>query len=83
MIPRCSLRRVVGKVKEECDTLHTAVLFKVSCEEATGLHVHTHSSKDNGEVVFMSIMNILRWPLHQAGLATDLSCNFVVRQTSS
>ena len=40
-------RGVIGKVKEECYTVQTAVFLEVLLEETRGLHVHTHSSEHN------------------------------------
>lgn len=53
------LRRVVCQIQEECDTLHTAVLLEISCEEATGFQIDTHGTKDDGEVVLVSVVYAL------------------------
>ena len=65
-------RRVVGKVKEESDTVERAVLLKVLLEEACSLHVHTHSGEDNGEVVFVAVVHVFCGTLDKAGLAHNL-----------
>jgi hypothetical protein len=53
------VRRVVCQVQEQGDTLHTAVLLEVSCEEPTGLQVDTHGTEDNGEVVVVVVVYTL------------------------
>lgn len=52
-------------------------------EEAGSFHVDTHSSKDNGKVILVVIQHTFGGQVDQTGLTTNLSCNFVVRQTSS
>lgn len=83
---RIFLRWVVCQVQEQCDTLHTAVLFEIAREETRSLQVDTHGSKDNGEVVRMSIVYTfcgLSGLCDQTSLPTDLRGDFVVRQTGS
>ena len=75
------LRRVVGQVQEQSDSLHTAVLLEVASEESAGFQVDTHGTEDDGEVVLVVIVNTLGG-LDQTGLSTDLGGNLVVRQTS-
>jgi hypothetical protein len=78
---RMDIRRVVGKVKEESDALHAAILFEIAREETTGLHVNTHGGEHDGEVLLVAIMDILGRLLDQTGLSTDLSSNLIVRKT--
>ena len=75
------IRRVVGQVQEQRDTLHTAVLLEVAREETTSLHVHTHGGEHDREVLLVSVMDVLGGLVDQTGLATDLGGNLVVRQT--
>lgn len=75
------IRRVVCQVQEQGNPLHTAVLLEIASEESTGLQVDTHGTEDDGEVVRVVIVNALGG-LDQTGLSTNLSSNFVVRQTS-
>lgn len=75
------VRRVVGQVQEQSDSLHTAILLKVASEESAGFQVDTHGTKDDGEVVVVVVVNALGG-LDQTGLSTDLSGNLVVRKTS-
>lgn len=75
------LRWIVGQVEEESDTLHTAVLLKISGEEAAGLQVDTHGTKDNGEIVLVSIVYTFGRLSNQASLSTNLGGNFVVWET--
>ena len=70
-------RRVVSKVEEERYTVETAVLLEVLLEESCGLHVDTHGREHDGEVIFMSVMNILCWALDQTCLSDDLGSNLV------
>jgi hypothetical protein len=74
-------RRVVGQVQEQRDTLHAAVLLKVSCEEAARLQVDTHGTEDNGEVVLVAVVHALVGCANQTGLSANLGGDFVVRQT--
>lgn len=39
------VRWIVRQIQEEGHSFHTAVLFKISGEESTGFHVHTHGCK--------------------------------------
>jgi hypothetical protein len=75
------LRGIIGQVKEESDTFHAAVLFKVTSEEPTSFHINTHSGEDDGEILFVAIVDVLGW-LHETSLPTDLSSDFVMRETS-
>ena len=77
------IRRVIGQVQEKGDTFHAAILFEVARKESTRLHVDTHGSEHNGEILLMSIMDIFRRLVNQTRLTTNLGSNFVVRQTSS
>mmetsp|Transcript_7860 Transcript_7860/g.10304 ORF Transcript_7860/g.10304 Transcript_7860/m.10304 type:complete len:283 (+) Transcript_7860:776-1624(+) len=73
--------RVIGQVQEQSSTLHGTGLFKVTAEETGGFHVHTHGTKHDGKVFFVSIHGVFL--LHQRGLTGNLSSYFIVRQTSS
>ena len=73
------VRRVVCQVQEQCDSFHTPILLEVSCEKSTCFHIDTHSRENNGEVLLMTIMDILRRLIDQPGLTTYLRSNFVVR----
>jgi hypothetical protein len=59
-------------VQKECDTVQTSVLFEIRFEETRCLHVYTHGREDNGEIILVPIMDILRWALYKAGLTADL-----------
>ena len=76
-----NLRRVVGQVQEQGGSLHRTVLLEITSEESAGLQVDTHSTKDDGEVVVVSIVNALVWS-DKTSLSTNLSSDFVVRKTS-
>ena len=73
-----NIRRVVCQIEEKSDPFHTAVFFEIAGEESTRLHVDTHGSEDDGEVLLMTIMNILCRLVHQTSLSTNLSSNLVV-----
>ena len=75
------LRRVVGQVQEQSNSLHTAVLLEIASEESAGFQVDTHGTEDDGEVVLVVIVNTLGG-LDQTGLSTNLGSDLVVRQTS-
>lgn len=79
------MRRIIGQVQEESDTFHGAVLFEILLEEAGGFHVDTHSTENDGEVVFVTIVDVLGGAklLNQTSLTTDLSSDFVVWETGS
>ena len=77
-----NIRRVIGQVQEECNTLHTAILLEITSEETTGLHVNTHGREDNRKVLLVIIVDTLRRLLDQTGLTTDLRGNLVVWKTS-
>lgn len=76
-------RRVIGQVKEEGDTVKRAILLEVLLEEARSLHVHTHSSKHDAEVVLVIIVHALASTraLDQTSLTTNLGCNLKTRKT--
>ena len=75
------LRRVVGQVHEQGDSVQTTVLLKVLLEESSSLHVDTHGSEDDGEVVGVSVVDTLggtravnlgTGSVDETGLTTDL-----------
>ena len=72
------LRWVVRQVQEQRDTLHTSILFKISCEESACLQVDTHSTKDDGEVIVVVVMHAFRRLSYQTSLPTNLGGNFIV-----
>jgi hypothetical protein len=77
-------RWIVCQVQEQRDTLHTAVLLEIACEEASSFQVDTHGTEDDGEVVGVSIVDALvdpSWATDQTSLSANLGGNFVVRQT--
>ena len=53
------LRRVIRQVQEQGDTLHTAILLEISCEETTCFQVDTHSTENDREVVCVSVVDAL------------------------
>jgi hypothetical protein len=75
------LRRIVGQVQEQGDTLHAAVLLEILGEEAARLQVDTHGTEDDGEVVVVVIVNALCWLSDQASLSANLRGDLVMRQT--
>jgi hypothetical protein len=77
---KIDVRRVVGQVQEQSDSLHTAVLLKVASEKSGGFQVDTHGTEDDGEVLLVVIVDTLG-RLDQTGLSTNLSGNLVVGQT--
>jgi hypothetical protein len=77
-------RRVVRQVQEQGDTLHTAVLLEISCEETARLQVDTHGTENDGEVVCVSVVYALVDPSRstdQTGLSANLGGDFVVGKT--
>lgn len=73
------LRWVIGQVQEERDTFQGTVLFEIPGEESTRFQVHTHSSKNDREVLFVTVMNILSWSLNETSLSANLSGDFIMR----
>mmetsp|Transcript_21533 Transcript_21533/g.37858 ORF Transcript_21533/g.37858 Transcript_21533/m.37858 type:complete len:281 (-) Transcript_21533:311-1153(-) len=73
--------RIVGQVKEQSCTLHSTTFFEIGAKETGGFHVHTHSTEDNGKVLFVSVHGVLL--LDERGLTGNLGSDFVVRKTSS
>ena len=69
------VRWVVGVVEEERDAIERAILLEVLAEEAGGLHIDTHGSKDDREVVFVAIVHVFCRAFDEACLSTDLSGN--------
>lgn len=76
-------RRVGSQVDEKGTVRNGTALFKVLLEESGSLHVDTHGSEDDGEVVLVAIVNTLgrSWSLDQTGLSTNLGGDLVVGQT--
>lgn len=77
------LRRVGRKVDEEGRVGNTSTFFEILFEESGGFHVDTHCSEDDGEIVFVAIVNTFAsaGTLDQTGLATDL-CGDLVSEDS-
>jgi hypothetical protein len=75
------VRRVVGQVQEQGDTLHTAVLLKVLGEEAARLQVDTHGTENDGEVVVVVVVYALCGLSDETGLSTNLRSDLVVGKT--
>ena len=79
------LRWIVSQVQEQAYILHRAILLEILLEKSSSFHVDTHSSEDNSEIVAAIVHNVLAamMLLDQAGLTTNLSCDFIVWQTGS
>jgi hypothetical protein len=75
------IRRVRSQIDEKSTVGNSSTLFKVLLEESGSFHVNTHSGKDDGEIVFVSIVHTLgsSWSADQTGLSTNLGSNVVVR----
>ena len=89
------VRGVVGEVEEEHDVLHGAVLLEVLLEESRRLHVHTHRSEHDGEVVIRRVLRALPTAVflraasqvqvrevHEAGLSHNLRRNLFEQKNS-
>mmetsp|Transcript_62504 Transcript_62504/g.167420 ORF Transcript_62504/g.167420 Transcript_62504/m.167420 type:complete len:421 (+) Transcript_62504:365-1627(+) len=70
---------IVGQVQEQNHVLHGPVLLEIVLEESSGLHVHSHGTKHNREVVSRVILRVLL--LHKTRLSANLGRDLVVRQT--
>ena len=70
---------IVGQVHEEHDLVHGAIDFEIGLEESSGGFRDSHSSEDNGEVIFVVIMDVLL--LHERGLSADLSTDLIMGET--
>lgn len=68
--------RVVSQVKEQDNLGHSAVLLEVLTEVPGSLHVDTHRSEHDGELLDGVTL------VHQTGLSANLGGDLVVRQTS-
>jgi len=77
---REDVRRVRGQIDEKSTVGNSSTLLKVLLEEPGGFHVDTHGSKDDGEIVLVSIVDTLggSWPADQTRLSTNLGSNVVV-----
>jgi hypothetical protein len=77
---REDVRRVRGQIDEKSTVGNSSALLEVLLEEPGSFHVNTHSSKDDGEIVLVSIVNTLggSWSADQTGLSTNLGSNVVV-----
>mmetsp|Transcript_41326 Transcript_41326/g.76377 ORF Transcript_41326/g.76377 Transcript_41326/m.76377 type:complete len:202 (-) Transcript_41326:324-929(-) len=70
---------VIGKVQEECRTLHGTGLLEVSTEETGSLHVDTHRTEHNSKVLLVTVNGVLL--LDKRGLTTNLGSDLVVGKT--
>ena len=70
---------VIGQVDEENNTIHRPINFKVSLEETSSLHIYTHSSEDDTEVVVRMVVHVL--VLNKGGLTANLSTDWVMWET--
>lgn len=76
-------RRVVCQVEEKRYTIERSILFEILSEESSSLHIDSHSSENDREIVFVSIVNTLCWCtfrvalsgllVDETSLTTDLS----------
>ena len=73
----CHSRGVRGQIDEEGTVADTAALLKVLFEEPSSLHVHSHSRKDDGEIVFVTIVHTFSGSgsLDETSLSTNLRSN--------
>jgi hypothetical protein len=83
--PKAIVRRVVGQVKEKSDTLHGTVLLEILLEESSCFHVNTHSTENDREVIFVTIVNVFSRSklLDQASLTTNLGGNLWIEKKIS
>jgi len=67
-------RWIWGQIDEEGTVADTAAFFKVLLEEPRRLHIDTHGSEDDGEVVFVTVVYALgsSGPLDETCLTADL-----------
>mmetsp|Transcript_9925 Transcript_9925/g.23506 ORF Transcript_9925/g.23506 Transcript_9925/m.23506 type:complete len:392 (-) Transcript_9925:217-1392(-) len=70
---------IVGEVEEKGRALHGTGLLEIGAEETGGLHVDTHGTEDDGEVLLVSIDGVLL--LDEGGLAGNLGGDLVVGKT--
>lgn len=66
---------MVGEVKEQCYTLHRAVLLEILSEETCSFHVYTHSCENYGEVFLVMVRCSFALVFDQASLTANLSSN--------
>jgi hypothetical protein len=78
-IIKSHVRRIICQVEEESDTFHGTIFFEILFEESSSLHVDTHSTEHNREIVFVTIMDVFSGSklLDQTSLTTDLSGNLL------
>mmetsp|Transcript_17593 Transcript_17593/g.38076 ORF Transcript_17593/g.38076 Transcript_17593/m.38076 type:complete len:323 (-) Transcript_17593:344-1312(-) len=74
-------RRIVCQVQEQGGTLHGTTLLEIGSEKTGSFHIHSHSTKHNGEVLLVRISGILQ--LNEGGLTGNLSGNLIMGQSSS
>ena len=67
-------RRIVGQVQEQRNSIQGSVLLEILFEESSSLHVDSHSSEDDREVILVSVVDSLggSWTLDETSLSTDL-----------
>jgi len=74
-------RRIICQVQKQRDTLHGTILLEITSKESRSLQVDTHGTKDDAEVLCMTIMYGLVGLVDKTSLSTNLSGDFIVRQT--
>jgi len=70
---------IVSEIEEKNDFLHGTIGFEILSEESSNLHVHTHCTENDGEVIIGMIEHILS--LDERCLTHDLCTDFVMWQT--
>jgi len=70
---------IVGQVHEQDNRVHGAVDLEIGLEESSSRFGDTHSSENNGEVLFGVIVDILVF--NERGLSADLGTNLIMGET--
>ena len=70
---------IISKIEEKNDFLHGTIGLEILSEESSNLHVHTHCTENDGEVIIRMVENILS--LDERCLTHDLCTDFVMWQT--
>jgi hypothetical protein len=68
------LRWIVGQIQEETNVFHRTVFFEILLEETRSFHVHTHSGKNNSEIV-IALLVLTLGQLDKTALSHNLSGN--------
>mmetsp|Transcript_17879 Transcript_17879/g.43010 ORF Transcript_17879/g.43010 Transcript_17879/m.43010 type:complete len:228 (-) Transcript_17879:463-1146(-) len=71
--------RIVRQVEEQRRTLHGPALLEITAEETRSLHIYSHGSEDDGEILLVRIRRILKFD--ERGLTGDLGSHLVVGKT--